>query len=666
MNYNKVDLLVQMKNKMDKCIIIIKGLREVFSMVNTEGKGIFSLNYIKSIEELGEIYQQSIPSDIKKSLGKYYTPSYIVDFILENTLRKANVLEKPFLKILDPACGSGYFLVKAYDILKEKFLLVLPELKERYSDEVYKVYDDGKYREIKGSEYWEESNLHCHILRHCIFGADVDKNALWFCSAALLAKSEVKYKENLNIIYCDSLVRWEKKYDVKEIEEELAEYRLIYGINDYEEDRIHYYDRKTAEKVLKKSRFWSNKFDYIVGNPPYIGHKSLSLDYKAWLLKEYKEVFRDKSDLSYCFYLRALEVAQNDGIIAFISSRYFMESPTGESLRKYLKENSKIIKIIDFCDGKVFKNLGIATMIIIISSSLEENTLEVWKYEGEDIDRIDPEEFKIFEIEQKSLYSDRWILIPNEKRRILNNIEDSCANRLGDIVKSFQGIITGCDKAFVMNRSLAEELSIEKELLKPWIKNSHIERYKVKSSNLRLIYSNWIDNKDNYPRSISHIEKYKRRLENRRETRKGIRPWYHLQWGRNPELFMQDKIVYPFKGKNNRFAIDNFHNFCSADVYSFIIKEETKGYTLPFLLGVLNSGLYEFYFQLFAKKMGGGIYDYYPNTVMDLKIPDYDDCKDIESISIEILELCGEEGREKEISILENKIDYMLKDYFQL
>ena len=116
--------------------------------------------------KIGELYQQSIDTDTKKALGKYYTPSYIVDFILNNTLEQADVLKKPFLKILDPACGCGFFLIKAYDILKEKFQAALPMLREKYADEPYIIKKDGEFKRINGKEYWQKDNLHYIWCRH--------------------------------------------------------------------------------------------------------------------------------------------------------------------------------------------------------------------------------------------------------------------------------------------------------------------------------------------------------------------------------------------------------------------------------------------------------------------------------------------------------------------
>jgi adenine-specific DNA-methyltransferase len=109
----------------------------------------------------------------------------------------------------------------------------------------------------------------------------------------------------------------------------------------------------------------------------------------------------------------------------------------------------------------------------------------------------------------------------------------------------------------------------------------------------------------------------------RRECRKGVRKWYELQWGRNLELFKGKKIIYPFKASSNRFAIDK-GSFFSADIYALKIRDMFMDrISYEFIVGVLNSSIYEFYIKSMAKKLGEDIYDYYPNKILNLKMPHF-------------------------------------------
>ncbi|WMM23457.1 N-6 DNA methylase [Tissierella sp. MB52-C2] len=597
---------------------------------------------------LGEIYQQNTDNEIRKSIGQYYTPNFVIKYILENTVEKVDIIQNPFISIIDISCGAGYFLTASYDILKEKFLLKLEEIRDKYKDNIYTIEKYEKIVKVKGIDYWQKENIHYHILKHCIYGADKDGVAVDLTKLALLSKEEIDYIIDLNIVECDSLVRWENN---------------VIDSKDYNQ--------------LKE--FWSKKYDISIGNPPYIGHKQLSIEYKEWLLEEYKDVFKDKSDISFCFFQRILEILSPKGISGIITSRYFMESPTGKELRLYLKENTDIFEIVDFYGAEIFKDVKVATAIYLfkkhrlIGNKIKVHKLINDKYKFNDLkdlrSKIESDLFSSFQVEQDSLELERWILISERSLNIYKKIERKTRYRLGDIANSFQGIITGCDKAFVLNGEEVMSKNIEKDLLKRWIKNSNIERYNTLDNDLFLIYSDLIEEEGDYPRSIKFIKEYKTRLEKRRECKTGSRKWYELQWGRDRNLFEQPKIIFPYKSRSNRFTIDYNNLYYSADIYSLVVRDEFKDrISLEYLVGLLNSSIYEFYFKLFAKKMGKGIYDYYPNSILDLKIIMEEIVDDISENVNEIMKLKskGDAEIQKKIYDLEKNIDEIIGEYFEL
>ncbi|WP_446896972.1 N-6 DNA methylase [Clostridium sp. LBM24168] len=549
---------------------------------------------------LGDVYQEFMDKNSRKAAGQFYTPGFIIEYMLKKTVGEADVLENPFVSLADISCGSGHFLIRAYDILKKKFLDNLENLRERYGKKIYVIRGNRSEKRLQGSQYWVEKNVHYHILKYCIYGADIDSFAVQLTRINLLLKDSDNFTDELNIVQCDSLVRWET----------------------------------VKKRILPLFDFWNTRFDYVVGNPPYVGHKQLDIKYKKWLLNNYGEVFKDKSDLSFCFFCRIREVLNIKGKAAVITSRYFMESPTGKNLRQYLKNKSIIFEIVDFYGAEIFEGAGVAASIYIFgndrSKNSKENKIQVNKLLKDTFvfdDQADLENtmktdlFESFHISQHILGDERWILIPENQYDIYRKIIDGTSYRLRDIADSFQGVITGCDRAFVVSNEDIARNKIEEELIKKWIKNSNIKKYRVLNSDLNLIYSDLIENEQDYSNSLKFIENYVHKLKNRRECRKGVRKWYQLQWGRDHRLFEQKKIVFSYKGKNNKFALDSDNSYCSADVYSLVLKNEFKNKaSLEYLTGVLNSSIYEFYFKLFAKKMGKGIYDYYPNSVMDLRV----------------------------------------------
>jgi adenine-specific DNA-methyltransferase len=527
---------------------------------------------ISKDETFGSAYYDYI--SFNKKSGVVYTPFQISKYMIENTITDLDIINNPFIKILDPACGCGNILIPCFKYLKNIYLKNLTEINAANNLSL------------------SEENIAIHIIDNNLHGTDIDMYSIKVLALDLFNESEYVNEKNLYAI--DFLV-------------------------EFEED----------------------KFDVIIGNPPYIGHKSVDREYSRRLKSDYKNIYKDKGDISYCFFIKSFEILKPYGKVSFITSRYFMEAQSSKELRKVITERTSIIKIVDFYGIRPFKNAGIDPLIIFLESGTKSTKTSIIRPLATRRDSKksfynsvflnEGKNYSSFYMNSVDFNSSGWVLVNDIDKKILEKIKKGCSATLSDMCNSFQGIITGCDRAFVVDHSTIMEEMLEKELIRPWIKSSDIESGRILESDKYLIYSNLIKDESKYTSCLNHVSKYRSILEQRRECKKGIRMWYELQWGRKEEIFEARKIVFPYKSTSNRFAIDEGSYF-SADVYSLVIKDE--GLSYEWLMNLLNSSLYEFYFKTYAKKLGDALYEYYPNTVMRLGIPESQNLKFTDDNSI--------------------------------
>lgn len=275
---------------------------------------------------LGTIYEQYLSlvqagRERRKQQGIYYTPRYIVSYIVRNTLTRAleaaqqrgGLAAARQLRVLDPACGSGSFLIAAFDALDDWF---------RQHDE--SLRDTAERRQ--------------HILRENLFGVDLDPQAVEVTRLNLWLRAlekRARLPQIPNIRAGDSLV--DERFDW----------------------------RQAFPQV-----FAGGGFDVVVGNPPYVRQEALTADFKRLARARYR-TWRGRADLYVCFYERAHELLRPGGRFGFVSSNKFMRAAYGAALRQYLLEETKLQEVIDFGELPVFREAATFPAIVLTQKRRE-------------------------------------------------------------------------------------------------------------------------------------------------------------------------------------------------------------------------------------------------------------------------------------------------------
>lgn len=446
------------------------------------------------------------------------------------------------IKVIDPACGSGAFLIAAYDYLKKE----LDEINDRIADL------KGRTQELFDGDEMYDASLENEYLIKCLYGVDLNPESVEISKLSLWLRTLTKDKPLTNL---DNNIKSGNSITEFDFNEEFSEV------------------------------FAKGGFDVVIGNPPYVRQESLK-DIKS-ILEEKYATYIGTADLYCYFYELGIRLLKTGGVLGYITSNKWLRINYGKNIRKMLNEYY-IIEIEDHGKVKMFVDAGVDTNIIVVKKINRQNTqVKIVLTE---------ENNKTFETNQSNFSEDGYLFLDNRLKTVKDKI-DNIGKPLGEwSIEVNRGVLTGLNDAFTIDKEKYDELVKKdrknKEILVPLLRGQDIRRYEIKYKDLYLIntHNGYKFNGekipeikiDDYPSIKEYLNEFEPALSKRGD--KGETP-YNLRNCAYLKEFNKEKIVYGQISKIPKFSYD-LSKFILNDT-AFII----TGEKLKYLLVMLNSNL---------------------------------------------------------------------------
>jgi type I restriction-modification system DNA methylase subunit len=526
---------------------------------------------VLSADILGQVYEQFLGKvirlteghravveekpEVRKAGGVYYTPTYIVDYIVKNTVGKLLKPEtqnqkletlnrstersrrspKPKIKditpkevskirILDPACGSGSFLLGVYQYLldwhRDWYIANNPE--KWATGKIPALYQatslnptpavDSKHENShrKVAEGAKDGNFSLRALRLCgewrlttaerrrillnnIYGVDIDPQAVEVTKLSLLLKvlegeSEQTIVKQLkmfheralpdlgNNIKCGNSLIGTDFYNIN-VE---TGFKPVSTVGDEERRKVNPFDWETEFPEIMKN----GGFDAVIGNPPY---GAFFGDAEKNYIREKFNSYKYRFDSYIYFIEKAILLCKRGGFVSLITPELWLKLENCEPLRKFISENMSF-EVLKVCGESVFAKAVVNTIVFLLHKSVQvENILidtndglwqlssKVWKEnEGHVVDyRLRP-----------------------EKSSLIAKIKKSANKYLSDFGDAIQGITPydryrGQNTELIKNRAYHYKNKHDNTCGK-WLEGKDVSRYKLGWSGEWLSYGPWL------------------------------------------------------------------------------------------------------------------------------------------------------------------------------
>ncbi len=581
------------------------GYRYDFSAISSDVLGGIYEQY------LGHILRQakkraSVKKEHKKRKehGIYYTPTFIVKYIVKNTLGR--MLEEMLLnkamniRILDPACGSGSFLVEALDVM-DSYL----ETQRKQKTKVAQMEFDF-FRKVE-------------ILSRNIYGVDLDPQAVEICQLNLLLRT-LKRRAILpnlteNITCGNSLISGEPL-------------ELIKYFDNPDEKRCLNWD-KAFPDVMK-----NGGFDVIIGNPPYVRIQTLPKDEVIYFSEQYQSAMSNY-DIYVLFVERGLQLLKEGGILGFILPKKFFTASYGEGLRRVISKYNALAEIVDFGHEQVFEGATTYTCLLFLrkgrNKTFRYGTVKTFE-KVKSTKNLDKDSIEWVTVESKMASGKTWFFAGGTEASVIEKLEN--LPKLETIATNiFVGLQTSADSVYILDyirasdknlclysKALKQEIVLESTLLKPIISGVDVKRYNHPLTRQYILFPYQIvngkaelikesDMKQLAPKTYEHLKDNEKVLRRREGGKFDDAEWYRFGRTQNISIQEQVKICVPRLVSRIQAIFDEKGEFYldNVDVGGLVLKEGTRENYL-YILALLNSSLLTYYLTRISTPFRGGFY----------------------------------------------------------
>lgn len=631
-----------------------------------------------------------LKEDYVKTNGAIATHEFIADAICKDTIarKKYNDYQELFAtKVLDPCCGSGVFLLAAY----ESFANIMLELTSDTNE--WCIVEDGKkYLTIRAKQ---------EIMKNCLFGIDCDPTAVEVTKMSLA----LKVIDDANEIFLNEIGAFGKKI-LKDIHKNISIGNTLVDVDILCEAKEVRYIRPLDIKGAAFKKVFDEKdgFDFIIGNPPYVEtkfFKAASSTMHEYLHNRYS-TFEGKADLAVLFIERAMELLNSSGQLGMIIQRRWFKTKYGKAARKYIADGSYLHKLLDIETNALFK--GRTTYVSIVILSKEENDMVEYDLIKGDTDDVRlylegsfkpaqipsvyfqsavwaPELKDIFDIKNK--YTERYGTISsNNKISICDGIQ-ALWKKAYDIVEYQErgDLIVGKNK-------LGETVKIEKGIVKPVVYNREFlplreivpDAYRIFPYTGDQYTSKLSINeiKDKYPRAYRYLSTHKRLITEHVKHNEG-QYWHTYTREHNHDSFESAKIIIPMTTKETyaSFVNDRALYMDNSNVW-FMKYQGDDIEVMKALTMIINSTLFSVFGKCGANPASNGYYKFNRQFLETIPLPNakinasdehiqklaqlYDDMKDL----LNEYEKASEHGRKSYRGVMEARWKEVDKCCFEL